>query len=107
VKGKQECLPERSKQGDPVVPLHEKTGIRILNLILILLHTLETFDDIALSHLSSHPVENFFGYLRRSVHDVNTFTQMLTATAKSGVVREGYKRLRTGDQIRRSVSNAE
>jgi hypothetical protein len=47
--------------------------------------------DIALDRLSTHPVENFCGLLRRIIHDVNTFNQMLKATANLCLINEGLK----------------
>jgi hypothetical protein len=44
-----------------------------MNAIIIFLDILDKFEDIALDRLSSHPLENFFGFLRRSVHDANRF----------------------------------
>jgi hypothetical protein len=88
------------------VPLHEKAAIRILNTILVFLSIFAKFDDIALRRLSSYPLENLFGFLRRSVHDVSAFTQNLTATAKSIIPKEGSRRLGIVDDIWTRASNS-
>jgi hypothetical protein len=72
-RGKKTILPETDERGDFVVPLQGNAGIRILNIIIVFLYILDEFEDMALDRLSSHPLENFFGFLRRSVHDINTF----------------------------------
>jgi hypothetical protein len=41
--------------------------------------------------LSTHPVENFFGLLRRIIHDVNTFNQMLKAMANLHLMNKGIE----------------
>jgi hypothetical protein len=89
-----------------VVPLREKAGHWILNTIIIFLYILDKFEDIGLDRLLSHPLENFFGFLRRSIHDVNTFRQMLMATAKSTSVTEAQKKLRLADRIPKRANNS-
>jgi hypothetical protein len=64
-----------------------------------------SFEDIALDRLSSHLLENFFGFLRCSVHDVNTFRQMLMATAKSTIVK-AQKKLHLTDRISKRANNS-
>jgi hypothetical protein len=44
--------------------------------------------DIALDYLSTHPVENLFGLLRRILHDVNMFNQILKTTADLRLMNE-------------------
>jgi hypothetical protein len=46
---------------------------------------------ITLDRLSTHPVENFSGLARRIIHDVNTFGQMLKATANLRLMNEGIE----------------
>jgi hypothetical protein len=96
----------RGKRGDTVTLLSERTAIRILNTVLVLLCVGDRVDDIALGRLSSHPVENFFGFVRRSVHDVNTFVQMLTATARSTIVKQGWRGLGLVGHVRTRISNS-
>jgi hypothetical protein len=97
---------ERGKRGDIVTPLQERTPIRIPKTVLVLLHVCDRVGDTALGRLSSHPVENFVGFLRRSVHDVNTFAQMLTVTARSTIVKQRWRRLGLVDHIRTRIGNS-
>jgi hypothetical protein len=43
--------------------------------------------------MSTYPVENFFGLLRRIIHDVKTFNQMLKATANLRLMNKGIEAL--------------
>jgi hypothetical protein len=105
-RGRTRILVERGKWGDTVTPLQERTAIRILNTVLVLLCVCDRVGDIALGRLSSHPVENFFGFLRRSVHDVNTFAQMLTATARSTIVKQHWRRLGRVNHLPPNIGNS-
>jgi hypothetical protein len=53
--------------------VREEALIRHLNALLAIIWLLRDASDIALDRLSTHPVENFFGLLRRIIHDVNMF----------------------------------
>jgi hypothetical protein len=105
-RGRTEIPVERGKRGDTVTPLQEKTAIRILNTVLVLLYVCDRVGNIAPGRRSSHPVENFFGFLRRSVHDVNPFAQILTATARSTIVKQRWRRVGLVDHIRTRIGNS-
>jgi hypothetical protein len=99
-------LGETSNPSDLVLPLQGKTAIGILNTILVFLFVHNTFDGVPLDRLSRHPLEHVLGFLRHSVHDVNTFTGMLTATANSIIVKECYRQLGIATHIRTRASNS-
>jgi hypothetical protein len=99
-------LVERGKWGGSVTLLQERTAIQIFNTVLVLFYLCDQVGDIALGRLSSHPVENFFDFSPRSVHDVNIFAQMLTATARSTIVKQHWRRLALVDHIRTRIGNS-
>jgi hypothetical protein len=105
-RGRKRILLKTGERGDFVMSLQEEAGIRILNTIIVFPCSLEKFEDIALDRLSSHPLENVFGFRRHSVHDVNTFRQMLIATAKSTIVKAAQKKTRFGDRIPKRANNS-
>jgi hypothetical protein len=82
-----------SNANDKVTLLTTETLIRHLNKLLAIIWLLRDAPDLALDRLSTHPVENFFGRLRRIIHDVNTFNQMLKAIDNLGLMNEGVKAL--------------
>jgi hypothetical protein len=96
----------KGKTGDTVTPLQERTTMGFLNTVLVSLDVWDRVGDIALGRLSSHPIENFFGFLRRSVHDVNIFAQMLTATSRSIIVKQRCRRLGLLDHLRTRTGNS-
>jgi hypothetical protein len=61
-RGRTGILLERGKRGDAVTPLQERTAIRILNTVRVLLYVCNRVGDIALGRLLSYPVEKFFGF---------------------------------------------
>jgi hypothetical protein len=87
------------------VDLLTKEGlIRHLNTLLAIVWLLRDASDIALDGLSTHPVENFFGLLRKTVHDVNTFNQMLKETANLRLMNQGTEILsKEGDPYVRRI----
>jgi hypothetical protein len=105
-RGRTGILVERGKRVDTVTPLQERTAIWNLNTILVLPSVCDRGGDIALGRLSSYPVENLFGFFRCSVQDVNTFAQMLTATARSTIVKQPWRRLGLVDHIRSRIGNS-
>jgi hypothetical protein len=78
----------------------------VLNTIILFLYIFDKIEDIALDRLSSHPLENFFGFLRHSAHDVNIFRQMFMTTAKSTIVKEAQKKFRLADCILKMTNNS-
>jgi hypothetical protein len=49
--------------------------------------------DIPLDRIGTHPLENFFGLLRRILHDCNRFDELLHAVARTMVVDEVFEDL--------------
>jgi hypothetical protein len=54
----------------------------------------DAFDrEIPLDRISTHPLENFFGLLRRLLHDCNRFDEVLHGAAKNAIVNRVYHEL--------------
>jgi hypothetical protein len=78
--------------------LTKEALIRHLNTLLVIIWLLRDASDIAFDRLSTHLVDNFFGLLRRIIHDVNTFNQMFNGTANLSLMNEGIEiLLKEGD----------
>jgi hypothetical protein len=72
--------------------------IRHLNTLLAIIWLSRDACNIAPDRLSTYPVENFFGLLRRIIHDVDTLNQMLKATDNLHLMNEGIEiLLKEGD----------
>jgi hypothetical protein len=87
------------RAGSPVVMMREKSTIRLLNTILLLIASLRQFLEIALDRLDSHPCENYFGYLRRVVHTMNSYDQMLKTVTKGKLVKKGLVHINNDSHI--------
>jgi hypothetical protein len=68
--------------------LMKEVLIPLLNTLLAIIWLLRDASDIALDCLSTPPAENFFGLLRRIIHDANMFSQMLQATVNLRLMNE-------------------
>jgi hypothetical protein len=87
-------LKEQGTAGDRVCPLKRITLIRAMETIIGLIHALVVLDcDVPLDRMSTHPLENFFGLLRRLLNDCNKFDELLHAAARNAVVTEIYHSL--------------
>jgi hypothetical protein len=96
--------PEVGSVNDRVTLLTKEALIRHLNTLLAIICLLRDASDIALDRFSVHPVEHFFGLLRRITHDVNTFNQMVKATANLRLMNDGIEILsKEGDPDRRRI----
>jgi hypothetical protein len=71
----------------------------MLNMILLVIASLRQFLEIALDRLGTHPCENYFRYLRRVVHDMNSYDQMLKAVAKTKLVKKCLVHINNDDHI--------
>jgi hypothetical protein len=82
-------LPEQGKTGIKVMPLKRITVIRAMNTVLGFIFALRNWHrDLPLDRMSTHPLENFFGLLRRLLHDCNEYEALVHAAAKNVIVTE-------------------
>jgi hypothetical protein len=49
--------------------------------------------DLPLDRIFTHPLENFFGLLRRLLHDCNRFQELLHTAARNAIVADLYEEL--------------
>jgi hypothetical protein len=60
-----------------------------MNTVIALIHALTAIpNDLPLDRIGTHPLENFFGLLRRILHDCNKFDELLHAAARNVIVNE-------------------
>jgi hypothetical protein len=82
------CLNEQGMAGAAAAPLKGTALVRVIDTIITPISALLEFDfDISLDRTSMQPLENFFGLLRRLVHDCNRFDHLLHATGNNYVVQ--------------------
>jgi hypothetical protein len=53
--------------------------------------SMENSESLALDQESTHPLENFFGYVRMDAHDINTPDEMTRTIAHIDIVKEAYR----------------
>jgi hypothetical protein len=68
-------------------------SILFLNMVLLLISSIENYESLALDRESTNPLENFFGYVRTDDHDINTPDEMTRTTAHIDIVKEVYRLL--------------
>jgi hypothetical protein len=77
-----------------VLPLKQITLIRTMSTIIKMIHALIMIDgDIPLNRISTHPLENFLGLLRRILHDCKKFDEFLHGVARNVIVSEIFHEL--------------
>jgi hypothetical protein len=82
-------IPEQGKTGIKVMPLKRITVIRAMNTVLGLIFASRNWHrDLPLDRMSTHPLENFFGLLRRLLHDCNEYEELVHAAAKNAIVTQ-------------------
>jgi hypothetical protein len=61
--------------------------------------SIENYEIIALDRESTHPLENFYGFVRMDGHDVNTAEQMESTIAHTDLVKEAMEKLELDDTV--------
>jgi hypothetical protein len=74
-------------------------SIRYLDTVLLFTFSIENYEIIALDRESTHPLENFFGFVRMDGHDVNTAEQMTKTIAHTDLVKEAMEKLELKDTV--------
>jgi hypothetical protein len=57
-------------------------------MVLLLFFSIEKYESLALDVESTHPLENFFGYVRMDAHDINTPDEMTRTITHINIVKE-------------------
>jgi hypothetical protein len=74
-------------------------SVRFLDTVLLFTFSIENYEIIALDRESTHPLENFFGFVRMDGHDVNTADQMESTIAHTDLVKEAMEKLELRDTV--------
>jgi hypothetical protein len=74
-------------------------SIRYLDTIMLFTFSIENYDIIALDRESTHPLENFFGFVRMDGHDVNTAEQTESTIAHTDLVKEAMEALELAQTV--------
>jgi hypothetical protein len=94
--------PQMSKKKKKTVKLTIFTSqwsVRFLDTSLLLIFSIENYEFIALDRDSTHPLENFFGYVRMDCEDINTPEQMTTTIAHTDIVKEAMQALELRNRV--------
>jgi hypothetical protein len=73
-------------------------GIRLAS-IFVCRNQIDAYGCIALDRLGTHPLENFFGYVRLDCDDINTAEHMTNTIAQTDLVKEAMARLELENQV--------
>jgi hypothetical protein len=73
--------------------------VRFMDTSLLFIFSLQKYEQIALDRESSHPLENFFGSVRKDSHDVNTPEQMESTIAHTDLVKEAMNILQLDEHV--------
>jgi hypothetical protein len=68
--------------------------------------SLSNYSHLALDRLSTHPLENFFGFVRWDANNINTVNEMIGAIAHPGIVQEADRPLELEEQAHDRVNLA-
>jgi hypothetical protein len=75
-------------------PLNEQSSC-----VLILIFSIQFYECIALDRESTHPLENFFGFVRMDANDVNTAERMTASIVHTDVVKEALRVLELDEHV--------
>jgi hypothetical protein len=94
--GKGQCPADRDPQIQECVrPFLTTTLRRCMSTVIGVIYAiLKNPEDLPLDRIGTHPLENFFGLLRRILHDCNKFDELVHAAARTIVVDEAFEELR-------------
>jgi hypothetical protein len=82
--------PETSKRKKTTIFTSE-WSIRFLNTVPLLIFSIENYESLALNRESTHPLENFFGYVKIDAPDINTPDEMTRTIPHIDIVKEVYR----------------
>jgi hypothetical protein len=88
---KETGLPEQGQAQSRVRAFKKSTLKRAINTVIGLASAMSTYGkELPLDRLTTHPLENFFGLMRRLLHDCNSFSEVLRAMARNSIVNEVF-----------------
>jgi hypothetical protein len=78
--------------------------LRFMDTVLALIVAVEEYDEVALDRVSTHPLENFFGLVRKDANDINTPDEMERTIAHTDIVKEAHRDLGIEEPVRKRVN---
>jgi hypothetical protein len=84
-------MSRKKKKTVKLTILTSQWSVRFLDTSLLIIFSIENYEFIALDRESTHPLENFFGYVRMDCEDINTPEQMTTTIAHTDIVKEAMQ----------------
>lgn len=81
-------------------PIHS----RMLNTIIGISFALQKFDFVHIEHISTHPLENYFGMFRLACKNDHSALNILRAIGKSVIIKKKLDELNLSDAIRTHIS---
>jgi hypothetical protein len=94
--------PEMSKKKRKTVKLTifpKGWSVRFLDTSLLITFSLDNYEFICLDRESTHPLENFFGFVRMDSDDINTGEHMTDTIAQTDIVKEAMGRLELTNKV--------
>jgi hypothetical protein len=79
---------------------------RLLNTVLLFLFSLSNYGHLALDQLRTHPLENFFGFMRWDANNINTINEMIATITHTDIVQEADRALELEEHARHRVNLA-
>jgi hypothetical protein len=78
--------------------------LRFMDTVLALIVSVEEYDEFALDRVSTHPLTNFFGLVRKDANDINTPDEMEKTIAHTDIVKEAHRDLGVEEQVQNRVN---
>jgi hypothetical protein len=85
--------PEKSAKGGKRTIFSSQWAVRFLNAILLLIFSLNHYQQFSLDRLGTHPLENFFGFMRWDANNINTADEMITTITHMDIVKKADQAL--------------
>jgi hypothetical protein len=98
--------PEKPAKGSPASIFTSQWTVRFLDTSLSLMLCVKKYIKLALDRVSTHPEENFFGYVRWDSGDINTSGQMLRTISQTDIVKEAERSLGVEENVRKRTNLA-
>ena len=76
----------------------------MLNTIIGISFALQKFDFVHIGHISTHPLENYFGMFRLACKNDHSALNILRAIGKSVIIKKKLDELNLSDAIRTRIS---
>jgi hypothetical protein len=85
--------PEKPRGGRKRTIFTSEWMIHFLNTVLSFLFPLSNYSYLALDRLSTHPLENLFGFVRWDANNINTVNEMIGTITHTDIIQEADRAL--------------